>query len=307
MRNILLLLLMFISYKFKFSFVKDFIFTNYFKRTMFQNRGQDKKILVTGGTSGLGLELVRLFLGEGYSVVATGRQQIDLQELQHRFTLLNVDFSDLEQVAAATKSICRDHAFSYIVNNAGTLSPPGYSETTDGIEYTLQINFLAHLLMNEIILDGITDGRLIKIASVTSPVYRFASPDPYVKTASSDYSAIRSYSSSKLYLAIMMEFLTVRHRDLNLQCFSFDPGTFSSGIYRMQKKWFRVMYRVAAPFMKSPARAAKTLMELMLKETIVNGMIYDTSKRQRSVPGMDEFAKTAFTNSCYTIIDPFLS
>jgi NAD(P)-dependent dehydrogenase (short-subunit alcohol dehydrogenase family) len=297
---------MFNSHKFRFSFVKDFIFMNYLKPKMFQNPENDQKILVTGGTSGLGLELVRHFLGEGFSVVATGRQQVALQESQDRFVLFIVDFSDLKQVAAVTKNICRDHSIRYIVNNAGILSPPGYQETTDGFEYTFQINFLAHLLINEIVLNGFVDGRQIRIASITSPVYRFASLNPEIRSASEEYSSISCYSSSKLYLAMMMEFLTDRHRDLNLQCFSFDPGTFSSGIYRMQKKWFQAMYRVAAPFMKDPARVAKVLMELLLNDSIVNGMIYDTSKRRRSLPQMVESAKTAFTDSCYAIIDPFL-
>jgi NAD(P)-dependent dehydrogenase (short-subunit alcohol dehydrogenase family) len=37
---------------------------------------KEKSVLITGGTSGLGLELVRLFLKNLYNVVATGRQFI---------------------------------------------------------------------------------------------------------------------------------------------------------------------------------------------------------------------------------------
>ena len=55
---------------------------------------------------------------------------------------------------------------------------------------------------------------------------------------------------------------------MNLNCFSFDPGTFSSGIYRMQKRWFREMYRIAAPFMRSPVKVAKGLAELLLEDNI---------------------------------------
>ncbi len=38
---------------------------------------KQSKVLVTGGTSGLGLRLVKLFLKKGYEVVATGRQPAD--------------------------------------------------------------------------------------------------------------------------------------------------------------------------------------------------------------------------------------
>ena len=61
----------------------------------------------------------------------------------------------------------------------------------------------------------------IKIASVTSPVYRFASLNPDIETGSVDYNPIRSYSSSKLYLAMMCEFLTSRHGRLKYAVFQF--------------------------------------------------------------------------------------
>jgi NAD(P)-dependent dehydrogenase (short-subunit alcohol dehydrogenase family) len=274
---------------------------------MLHSRAKDQKILITGGTSGLGFELVRLFLEEGFNVVATGRQQIKLHGSKDRLTLYNVDFEDLKQVAAVTKNICRDHSFSFMVNNAGILSPPEYTETIDGLECTFQINFLAHLLINEIILSGASDERHLRIVSVTSPVYRLAVLNPYNMPGSSDYRAMRSYSSSKLYLTMLCEILSARHGRMNLECFSFDPGTFSSGIYRTQKRWFRQMYGIAAPFMRSPARIAKVLADLMLKDSIDNGAIYDSLSRKRSLPEMDKSVKEALVNSCFKLIDPFLT
>ena len=274
---------------------------------MVKDKRMNQTILITGGTSGLGLELVHIFLNRGYRVVAMGRQQVDIHEFDKEFTSYNVDFSDLKQLSAVTKQICRNHSVSFIVNNAGILSPPGYIETIDGLEYSFQINFLAHLLINSIILERMIDDRQIGIASVTSPLYRYAAFNHCISSGSADYSAMRSYSSSKLYLAMMCEFLPSRHKELNLHCFSFDPGTFSSGIYRMQKKWFRVMYRVAAPFMRSPATVAKVLSELLLQDNIVNGMIYDRLKRRRSLPEIDKSHKESFMDSCYALIDPFLN
>ena len=127
----------------------------------------------------------------------------------------------LNQVALVTKKICRDHSFSFIVNNAGILSPPVYIETIDGLECSFQINFLAHLLINDIILTGITDDRQIRIASVTSPVYRFAALNPELCQDLLDYRAMRSYSSSKLYLAMMCEFLASRYERIESPVFQF--------------------------------------------------------------------------------------
>jgi NAD(P)-dependent dehydrogenase (short-subunit alcohol dehydrogenase family) len=279
---------------------------NYLIRMMLKGRASDQKILITGGTSGLGLQLVHFFLEEGYYVVATGRQAVNMERFGDNYSFYRIDFSDLKQVAIATRNICRDHNFSLIVNNAGILSPPAYTETHNGLEYTFQINFLSHLLINEIFISCSNDDSLIRIATVTSPVYRFASIRP-LYSGSADYNPVRSYSSSKLYMAMMPEFLISRHGRLSPECFSFDPGTFSSGIYRMQNGWFRVLYRIAAPFMRSPLKVAKALADIMLKTEIENGSIYDASYRQKSLPAFEKNEKEAFIDSCYKLIDPFLN
>jgi NAD(P)-dependent dehydrogenase (short-subunit alcohol dehydrogenase family) len=268
-----------------------------------QNPLLHHKFLITGGTSGLGLELVRLFLESGHYVVATGRQPVHMPDFPEQFTFCRMDFGDLDQVSVETRKLCRDHSITHVINNAGILSPPAYTTTADGHEYTFQINFLSHLLINEIIL-SCSGNRQLRIAAVTSPVYRFASIFP-VKNVSAGYIPLRSYSSSKLYMALMNEFITFRHGKVNHECFSFDPGTFSSGIYRMQNRWFRAMYRVAAPFMRSPVRVAKVLADLILSDNISNGAIYDISGRQKSFPVVENTEEALF-DSCYKLIDPFL-
>jgi NADP-dependent 3-hydroxy acid dehydrogenase YdfG len=63
-------------------------------------------VLITGGTSGLGLALVKLFLKKGYYVVAMGRQPLNLPGYEEKFKLFRIDFSDMDQVAIITKKIC---------------------------------------------------------------------------------------------------------------------------------------------------------------------------------------------------------
>lgn len=268
--------------------------------------GFNQRILITGGTSGLGLELVKLFLGKGFNVIATGRNEIKINDFADRFTFCKVDFGDLSQVAGTIRNVCRNHNVSIVINNAGILSPPEYTETADGLEYTFQINFLAHLLADEIILKSARTESPLLFVSVTSPVYRFAGIVPYVSSGSEDYSAVRSYSSSKFYLAMMNEFLGSGNEKAILTCIGFDPGTFSSSIYRMQKGWFRIMYRIASPFMRSPAKVAKALADILLNADIENGMVYDISKRSRTFPELDRFKKDAFIKKCFGLIDKYL-
>lgn len=273
---------------------------------MVWKQGYEKNVLITGGTSGLGLELVRLFLSEGYTILTTGRQKISIPGSEGRFRLYNADFTSLGEVAAATKKICSDRQVSLIINNAGILSPPAYTETTDGFESTFQVNFLAHLLIDEIILNSIKTGPSPAIVSVTSPVYRFAELNFANISDTADYQPIHSYSASKLLLAMMCEFLSMRHSEPDLHCFGFNPGTFRSGIYRTQKGWFRNMYRIAAPFMRNPLRVAKVLLDLSLQDGIESGAIYDISKIKSSLPAVNRSQADQFIHRCYELIDPFM-
>jgi NADP-dependent 3-hydroxy acid dehydrogenase YdfG len=86
-----------------------------------------KRALITGGGSGIGLAVARLFLREGAKVAITGRDEAKLRraadELKGGDRLLYraCDVGDAEQVAAAVKHVTdRFGGVDILVNNAGT-------------------------------------------------------------------------------------------------------------------------------------------------------------------------------------------
>jgi retinol dehydrogenase-12 len=265
------------------------------------------KVFITGGTTGLGLRLAKNFLDKGYDVVAAGRKNIALTGYGERFTLLRTDFSNMAGTSEAVKKICRDHRFDIIINNAGILSPPDFQLTDDGFEYTFQVNFLSHLILNEIIIMNAEPGRPLLIASTVSPVYRIAEKDLVIYTGKSDYRPVRAYSNSKLYLALMSSYLPDKYPEAELRCIGFDPGIFSSEIYRMQKEWFRILYRIAAPFMRSPEKVALRFSEVLKREDLSDGAVYRSGKGKGSLPDAETKAVKAFWKECDKIIAPYVS
>jgi NAD(P)-dependent dehydrogenase (short-subunit alcohol dehydrogenase family) len=264
------------------------------------------KILITGGTSGLGLELARFFLKKGFEVVVTGRNVMSMPGFGNKFNFIMTDFSDLKQTSSAFKRICKNYQFDIVINNAGILSPPDFHLTGDGLEYTFQVNFLSHLLLNEIILRNTEPGRPLKIAAVVSPVYKIAEKDLIIHTSDAYYRPFKAYSNSKLSLALMCTNLPARYPSLDLKCIGFDPGVFSSGIYRMQKGWFRILYRIAAPFMRKPKKIAGRFNDIIKESDLVNGMIYKSNKKIEGVFVTDKKAEDNFWQECYKKIEPYL-
>jgi NAD(P)-dependent dehydrogenase (short-subunit alcohol dehydrogenase family) len=265
------------------------------------------KVLITGGTSGLGLRIAKQFLEKGYYVVATGRKTITFNGYGEKFNLIRTDFSNMALTAEAVKKACRDHQFDIIINNAGILSPPDIKLTDDGFEYTFQVNFLSHLMLNEIIIRNSEPGRPLMIASIVSPVYMIAEKNLAVYSSKSDYRPIKAYSSSKLYLALMCSYLNTKYPEPGLRCIGFDPGTFSSEIYRMQKEWFRKLYRIAAPFMRSAEKVASRFGEVLNRVDLVDGAVYRSGKGKGRVPVAETTSVRIFWEECEKIIEPYVS
>jgi NAD(P)-dependent dehydrogenase (short-subunit alcohol dehydrogenase family) len=264
------------------------------------------KILITGGTSGLGLGLTRFFLQKGYEVVATGRNKISMPDYNDSFTFTMADFNNLGQTSFAIKRLCETRRFDIVINNAGILSPPEFTQTADGLECTFQVNFLSHLLVNEIILKNFLPGRPLIIAEVVSPVYRIAEKDLGIPISDEGYRPLKAYSNSKFHLALMCSYLPVKYPALDLTCIGFNPGVFRSNISRMQKRWFRIMYRMAAPFMRNPEKIAGRFYEVLSKADLINGAIYRPGKETGVIPRIDGKASDVFLRECYKKIGQYL-
>jgi retinol dehydrogenase 12 len=265
-----------------------------------------RSILITGGTSGLGLELVKLFHKKGFYVICTGRQPQDFSGFTDNFRFFRTDFSNLTETVRVFKIICSEVIPDFVINNAGILSPSGFNVTDDGFEFTFQVNFLAHLIVNEIIIRNNPDNHHIKIGAVTSPVFKMKNIFPDWRCNISSYKPLKAYSDSKLFLALMCEYLDEKYTNMNATMFSIDPGVFSSSIYRTQGKIFRLLYGVAAPFMRNPAKVAESIFEMMVNQGFSDGRIFTIRKKSEPIPVYDQHLIDAFWIGMNEITEKYL-
>lgn len=255
-------------------------------------------VLITGGTSGLGFELAKYFLRKGFNVYATGRDGIHISGLSERVKFIKVDFSDPSDVRKSIQNLLNQGIrFDIVINNAGVLSPPGFTKCSNGIEYTFQVNFLSHLLINELIIKEPVNRSPLIIVSVTSPVYKLVDPD-FKLPEPEGYRSFKTYSESKYYMLFIGEYLMDKYPEGNLKFIGFNPGTFSSHIYRLQKGWFRNLYRIAGPFMKSPAKVAAKLGGVLAGKELINGMVYRNDNSYLKLKSDDKKAMAAFFSKC---------
>ncbi len=123
--------------------------------------------LVTGGTSGIGLELVRLLLADPANQVIVGaRRPAEASSLRAiadggRLDILPLDLASLASTVAfadAVVSRLSGNRLASLAANAGVQNVKARRITVDGYEETLQANWLAHALLTERLLPHLAPG-----------------------------------------------------------------------------------------------------------------------------------------------------
>jgi NAD(P)-dependent dehydrogenase (short-subunit alcohol dehydrogenase family) len=161
-------------------------------------------ILITGCSSGFGLETARLFLDRGWDVVATMRApRADLLPASDRLRILQLDVTDPD---STTRAIAEAGPIDALVNNAGfgaampiELTP---LETTRAL---FETNMLGTLAMTQAVLPAFRKRRAGVIVNVTSTVT--LRPLPLVGMYRASKAAVNAFTES---LATEMASLGVR-------------------------------------------------------------------------------------------------
>lgn len=133
-----------------------------------------KKVLISGGSSGLGLELAKQYGRNGFQVILVGRSTEKLEKAVNLLNLLevsavrvyNCDVSDMASIKQLAAKIERDHGrIDRLINSAGVghfgplceLSPEQIRDMTN-------VNFLGTVYMVQA-FESIINERVINIIS----------------------------------------------------------------------------------------------------------------------------------------------
>ena len=138
---------------------------------MFQNplNFSEKKVLVTGGSNGIGNGIARAFREAGAAVVITGTRgsasdyETDLADM----TYVQADLGKDEDVASLARNVGQ---LDVLVNNAGMVVYKRQEFEAETFRRVLEVNLTATLTLSNLLKPGLTatGGSIINIASLTS-------------------------------------------------------------------------------------------------------------------------------------------
>jgi NAD(P)-dependent dehydrogenase (short-subunit alcohol dehydrogenase family) len=168
----------------------------------------ERTILITGSTDGLGRETARALAGAGATVLIHGRApervQSTLDDLRastgnDRLRTYVADLASLEQVRRLAGEVERDHPrLDVLVNNAGIGAgrEQGRQLSADGHELTFAVNYLSHFLLTMLLLpllERSTPARIVNVSSIGQQALDFDGV-----MLERGYEPFRAYCQSKL-------------------------------------------------------------------------------------------------------------
>lgn len=194
---------------------------------------QNKICLVTGGTSGIGLETAKQLARLGATVIIVGRDatksaatvaQIRQHSGNANVEFLLADLSAQAQVRALAQQFRRRYArLDVFINNAG-VAMMRRQESVDGIEMTFAVNVLAPFILTHDLLDVLkasAPSRIINVASTLHKNARFNFDDVQMKHK---YDGVMAYNNSKLALLWFTYALARRLQGTGVTVNALHPG-----------------------------------------------------------------------------------
>jgi NAD(P)-dependent dehydrogenase (short-subunit alcohol dehydrogenase family) len=197
---------------------------------------ETKTCVISGATTGIGLETAKQLAAGGMQVIGIGRgpgtcrrAEVELgrsnRHAEVRF--MAVDFSALGNVRRAAAVIREElpgGRLDRLIHNAVALSSR-YIGTEDGYELQFAVNYLAAFLLTRELLPCLVrpnDGRVIAVSSGSHRRAEIAWSDPMLRRR---YSGLQAYRQSKLALVLFTRELNrrVTHR-FPLRAIGVEPG-----------------------------------------------------------------------------------
>ena len=274
-------------------------------------------VIVTGASSGLGLESAKRLAEAGATVVLTSRSEEKgiraiesvekylrkrnaYDETESKLFNLTLDLDSLESVKQFPSlfEALGVGQISVLINNAGVMAIPDRQLTIDGFERTFQSNHLGHFVLTALLFPYFSR-QGSKVINVASTAHNFASRGLDIENLNSEksYSPWPAYGASKLANILFTQELQRKSDEAGLNWFTtvcLHPGVVGTDLWRyiageeiikkMKNSVSFSLESVAATasllFFKTPAEGANTQIYLAATpaENLSKGSYYDEMK-----------------------------
>lgn len=251
-----------------------------------------KTAIITGADGGMGTEITREVATAGYHVIMLcytafrgeeRKSQLVLETGNPDIEVMQVDLSSMENIVSVARRITnKETSIDLLMNNAGTMCTH-FTQTNEGFEYTVAVNYLAPFLLTRLLLPRMHKGT--RIVSMVSCTYAIGKIGPHFFTRGKEggFWRIPIYSNTKLALWLFTRKLAEMLKDKGITVNAADPGIVSTNIISMDM-WFDPLTDILfRPFIRKPRTGADTAIRLLLDKEWegVTGTMFASGKPRK--------------------------
>ena len=191
---------------------------------------QQKTILITGATDGIGLETAKQLVSLGHNVLLHGRSPAKLENVERALSAVVdggqveshvADLSRMADVEALAKAVADKHdRIDVLINNAGVFKTPD-PITQDGLDLRFAVNTIAPYLLTKRLLPLMaSSGRVINLSSAAQ-----APVDPEALVGRVKLSDGMAYAQSKLAITMWSRSMALSLKDDGPAIIAVNPGS----------------------------------------------------------------------------------
>ena len=252
---------------------------------------KEKNCIITGGTSGLGLALVKKFIDNNFFIHIIARDNKKIRKLTDYFYKRNIksfkfyqadlaEKSELDKIILQIKNLER---IDVLINNAGALFLKR-EVNSEGIEKTFAINYLSHFYLTISLIDVIKKTKNSRLVNISSVVHKFAKLNLNDMSFLKNYNGYVAYFNSKLMnLLFSYKIDRIYHNYIN--CYAINPGWLNTNFGNNNQSNIRFLLDfVRDKFATKPSYVANKIFNICTNEEYLkySGKYFVKSKIAKS-------------------------
>jgi len=294
-----------------FKYFKEYQWSNIF--AMIRNNRSDPKIcgesfenklvVITGATSGIGYHTARKYALHGANLLCINRnlQKSEalcleiINEFRVNCEYKIADLSNLRDIHRVAVELSKlDKPIDVLIHNAGTYLTKR-ELTSNGLEKVFVVQYLSSFIINYILMDKLKSQGKVRIIMVNSEGHRFAAWGLRLDDLNWErrrYSGLKSYGSAKLAQLLSMIIFDEHFHNTGVSINAMHPGAVKTETGQENGPFYRWYKRnFIDRSLRSPQISAEALYYLGVSKEIeaVSGKFFNlTTEEEPAPPALDK-------------------
>jgi NAD(P)-dependent dehydrogenase (short-subunit alcohol dehydrogenase family) len=192
-----------------------------------------RTFLITGGSSGIGLETARVLIAHRARVILAGRNPAELEKAataEGAAGTLVVDLADLASIRKAAAGF--DGPIDVLINNAGVMNLPERRVTADGFEMTFGTNHLGHFALTGLLMPALRRSPDARVVTVSAQAATWRRGDLTDLMSENGYRPMDAYAKSKRANIVFTAELARRLAGTGMSAVVLHPGAAPTSLQR---------------------------------------------------------------------------